>query len=91
MARRRSRSTTQRLGRMKRTVIRRYRGPLAINDDLARPGRYEIKLHGEWRKTKSGVRIEDIFLIYELFDGTTGKVGPEDWRLDRLRRDKTVT
>ena len=85
MARRRDRCTTQKLGRMKRTVVSRYRGPLATNEDLARPGRYEVKLRGEWRKTKSGLRIEDVFLIYELFDGTTGKVGPEDWRL--LRRD----
>ena len=55
-------------------------------DELSHPGRYEIKLRGKWLKTKYGVRVEDVFLIYELSDGTTGKVGPENWRLDRLRR-----
>ena len=74
----------QRLGRTRRIVI------TTIKTEMSHPGRYEIKCRGEWVKTKSGVRIEDVILIYELFDGTTGKVGPEDWRLVRLRPSETV-
>ena len=64
--------------------------PLRIKADLSRPVRYQIKWRGEWVKIKSGIRIEDVFLIYELYDGTTGKVGPEEWRLDRLRASGTA-
>ena len=87
MASRRRQAPTQKLGRKRRTVHRRYsyKRPLAIKvkEDLSRAGRYEIKLRGEWPKIKSGIRIEGVFLIYEMFDGTTGKVGPEEWRLFR--------
>jgi hypothetical protein len=64
---------------------------LKKKNEIRRRGRYQIKLQGKWVKTKAGITIEDVCLFYELFDGTTGKVGPQDWRLEPYRRGDELT
>jgi len=63
-------------------VLQRGKRSLTRKAEVRRLGRYQIKLQGKWVKTKTGLRIEDVNLFYELFDGTTGKAGPQDWRLE---------
>ena len=67
-------------------MFQRDKRSLTKKEGMRRRGRYQIKLQGKWVKAKTGLRIEDVFLFYELFDGTTGKVGPQDWRLEPFRR-----
>jgi hypothetical protein len=58
--------------------------------------RYQVKLHGQWIEVQFGIRISEVFLHYELADGTTGTARPSDWRLNqtlvdaRKRRNKNI-
>ena len=71
-------------------MIRRYKPILTKKIKMSRHGRYEIKWRGEWVTAKSGVRVMDVCLLYELFDGATGTAGPEAWRLNRGLRGKAI-
>jgi hypothetical protein len=76
----------------KKRIVRSHKRILtiAIDDQTPHLGRYEVKSISGWVTVKLGVRIEDVCLFYELFDGTTGKVGPDNWRLSRDGRDEAV-
>jgi hypothetical protein len=51
--------------------------------------RYQVKLHGQWIEAQSGIRIMEVFLQYELKDGTTGTAQPSDWRINRTLVEAT--
>ena len=71
-------------------MIKRNEEILTGKNKMSRPGRYEIRWRGEWVTAKSGIRIMDVCLLYELYDGTTGTAGPAAWRLNRGLRGKTI-
>jgi hypothetical protein len=47
--------------------------------------RYQVKLRGQWIEAQFGIRIMEVFLQYELEDGTTGTAPPSDWRINQTR------
>lgn len=71
-------------------MIKRNEQILTGKNKMSRPGRYEIKRRDEWVTAKSGIRIRDVCLLYELYDGTTGTAGPDAWRLNRGLRGEAI-
>ena len=71
-------------------MIKRNEQILTGKNKTSRPGRYQIRWCGEWVTAKSGIRIRDVFLSYELYDGTSGTAGPDAWRLNRGLRGEPI-
>jgi hypothetical protein len=76
----------------KQNVVRQLNDSIEANKALKAQqttSRYQVRLRGRWTEVKFGVRIMEVFLQYELEDGTTGTARPSDWRLNRTRFEET--